>query len=588
MDCIIRQGIRGTDFADDHLTMVSEMILKRIATWWNNRSSVKVENLIPDALMILLCLIALVQGVQTTGDLDWTGEVDKSRDTGQAQAMLEGDFWSDPQYLGEMLWYNPLTPGLVAVITRLTNLSVYVVYTRAGAYLNLFAPLFFYILIACLADRWTALAATFAFLFVPLTSDTSLPAPSYSPWLYSRNFVQAWFYLTLVVYIKARSRRTRRWYVATGVLLGVTFLGHSAPALLLIIIIGCVTLGDVIQSVRLRSREWFRPFIDAGLIAVMALIIGSPLLYSIIIHYQFHILNSGPGSYTPDSLLLNNLGPFLTESFIGQPTFWIAGIGLIAWLWPRIKRTDRSVLVIWLVASTLLDAYGYLVQAAQQRGISLPSLVPSFHFLFYLWAGEYVLIGCGLVALSRLAIQVLRWALPIVKRHLIAHERLQLKLDRVALLVVLIGLFSYEYPLYPTRADFVAERALAQEFSADTETLNAYHWVRAHSQLTDVFLSSDRLSTFVISPAGRKIIAGSKWFSNPYVDWKARATDRDAMFGQLMNGKATEFCALATKYHTTFVAAGSKLAEGVDAGNSTALSKVFTSGRISIYRVQCK
>ena len=79
-------------------------------------SATRRENALLDGLVALVCLLAFVHGVQSTSRFEWPGEVDKARDIGQAQTMLDGDWLGDSQYLGERLWYNPLTPTLVAVI----------------------------------------------------------------------------------------------------------------------------------------------------------------------------------------------------------------------------------------------------------------------------------------------------------------------------------------------------------------------------------------------------------------------------------------------------------------------------------------
>jgi hypothetical protein len=135
------------------------------------------------------------------------------------------------------------------------------------------------------------------------------------------------------------------------------------------------------------------------------------------------------------------------------------------------------------------------------------------------------------------------------------------------------------------REDF---NGLPQEsivFGQNADLVNVYAWLRAKAKPTDVVLTSDRLATYVVGPAGRKIVAGDSFFANPYVDWKTRATDRDAMFGQLMSGDGAGFWPLAQKYGLTYVIAGGNLAKGVEAGAVPGVSKVYGGESLMVFRV---
>ncbi len=59
-----------------------------------------------------LCLLALVMGVRTTGDLIWPADPDMLRDVAQARVLADGHPLDDPFYAGEGAWYNPLAPAL--------------------------------------------------------------------------------------------------------------------------------------------------------------------------------------------------------------------------------------------------------------------------------------------------------------------------------------------------------------------------------------------------------------------------------------------------------------------------------------------
>ena len=147
------------------------------------------------AVACLLCAWALVTGIRTTFDLDWPFDPDHLRDIAHAQTIRDGAWLQDPFYQSEWVWYNPLLPGIIAGISYLTDLHVNVVAARAGAYLNIAAPLTFYLLVLRLTSSPTALASLVGFLF--LVHAPTWAAPTYSPWLFGSAFAQPFFYLTL-------------------------------------------------------------------------------------------------------------------------------------------------------------------------------------------------------------------------------------------------------------------------------------------------------------------------------------------------------------------------------------------------------
>jgi hypothetical protein len=94
------------------------------------------------------------------------------------------------------------------------------------------------ILLAALVARCfgslAGLVALTAFLYRIPRGPTGA-TPFYSTLLYSGNFAQALFYLTLLAYVGLAEKHRLR-YVLTGLLLGLTFLGHAAPFLVLLVL----------------------------------------------------------------------------------------------------------------------------------------------------------------------------------------------------------------------------------------------------------------------------------------------------------------------------------------------------------------
>lgn len=549
------------------------LVLKLRRRW-----QIEVQHWPTTLLLVIMLSCAFWQGWQTTSDLTWPpGDEDFYRDIAHAQIILDGNFGADPLYRGESAWYNPLTPALVAGVTRLTQAPLPQVYARLGAWLNLLAPLTFYLLVACFFDRWAAMAATFAFLFVTSNWLPSWSAATYSPWLFAANFVQALFYLTLIFYWRALRSQQRRWFAATGIALGLTFLGHTAPVLILGGIIGALSVRDFLQAQRVSRTQ---VAIDFGLIAVCALAVSLSLLASIVGRYHLHTLNAAPGSWVYDPLLLNKIGTLFNAVFTDQPLLVIgAALGVIVLVRLRDKPIERAIVLSWTLIAALLLGYSYLWQIAQQNGTTLPSIVPGFHFVFYGHAIMAVLFGLGLMR----ACQFVAAAATSRRSDWSVHAE---KIAHAGLCLTLAVLFAISLPAYLAREDFTTLRASALDIGAQRDKIAAYEWVRQNTRPDAVFLSSDHLVTFVVGPAGRKVLAANQFFSNPYVDWQTRNADRDAMYAALEAGNRRAYVELAQNHDVTWIIASGSRAPAIDAGAAAFLNKVFHDGRVSIYQLR--
>jgi len=574
-----------------------------------------------------LCGLAFIQGVATTKDLEWPHNIDLYRDIGQAQTMREGAWWSDPLYLHEMSWYNPLVPGIVAVASWVSNSPVHFVYTRIGPYLNLLSPISLWILLWYLFDLWIATAGLFGFLFVMTTAQVpSWASATYSPWLFTANFVQALFYITLIVYKKALSSGLRKWYIVSGILLGVTFLGHTAPALLLGGIMALCTIGKAWDR---KSRFLFRsqPLIDFALIIIPAFIASTPFTYTILGHYHLKIINHDPGRYIYHSLALNNFRSFIAEN--GNPLITlVACFGLIWLIFQHHKSLERKLILLWLSICSGFILYNYIWQIMGQR---LPVLVPLVHFLFYLKAVEAILFGFGLVFLSKLTVGLGEYLIcganqkpkecrskgkrkefrsrsdrPVAPTGSGLREKAafilnsesrvptpSLKIGRYRLLsegiilsfLIFIPLIII-YPSYISRDDFQRARLEALQKNQLLSNTQFIDWIQKHTQPSDGFLTNG-LELYTVGLSGRKIVAvDNRFFSNPYVDWNARIADKNLMLKLLANGDEGKFMALASHYSVTYILSlDMDQQRHMDRVFEHILRKEFTEGNISIYRV---
>src|ERR1700761_1136693 len=115
---------------------------------------------------ILMVLAAFVQCYRTVHDLHWGSEPDFDRDIAYIRTTLNGHFGLDANYASQYMWYNPLLFLSETLIVKLTGLPINIVVARAGAFLNILGPVFFFLMVAKLFDYKAALAALLSFLFL--------------------------------------------------------------------------------------------------------------------------------------------------------------------------------------------------------------------------------------------------------------------------------------------------------------------------------------------------------------------------------------------------------------------------------------
>ena len=150
--------------------------------------------------------------------------------------------------------------------------------------------------------------------FLFLVRAPTWAAPTYSPWLFGSAFAQPFFYLTLAEYYAANVSGHLWRYSTAGILLGLTFLTHTAPAILAASMIATITI----------ARTWIekRPPRELlsilSLIAGPALLIGLPFLASIVGHYQLRVRNGLPLIWSDPNLPADDWRPLLAMIIHGH------------------------------------------------------------------------------------------------------------------------------------------------------------------------------------------------------------------------------------------------------------------------------
>ncbi len=520
-----------------------------MSAWW------------PDLVAAGLVTVAFVAGRWATAELTWPVEIDHFRDMGAAQRLLDGGLGAlreDPAYRGERWWYSPLLPVVMAGLAKLTGVSLPLVMARGGAFVNLLAPISFYLLARLCLRPWVAIAALAGFLFFIDPAVGGFAQATYAPWPWPVLFAQSFFYLASACWL-ASLRGVRGAAAGAGVLLGLAFLAHAGPALILALAVTAVTAHGVVTEAR---GPHLRRLVTIG---GLAFLVSAPFLVSLWGHDGPHLRNPIPtrhvGLATRD-MLAALLAPRPVLALVGA---WLSWQGR-ANLDPDVRR---GLLALTGVTAALLG-YGTAADVLGYRGVALPMVVPTFHFFVYLTALMALGFGIGAFALG----ERLPW--PRARRGLTVG------------IVCLTGLTLYpRYWSAPAQAAWPeAARRLERELSA------LYRWSRALPPDV-VVLTDDHHGMYGVVAAGRRVVCTTPTMSSPYVDLAERDRDRRAMFDALRAGATTRFDALRREYAVTHVIPAPANADGDCCELPTALPEATRArlaldaivGGVRVYRV---
>lgn len=501
-------------------------------------------------LSSLLCLffiaIAVGEGRQAVEGVTSPYDIDHFRDVASAQSILDGEFPNDPAYCGELIWYNPLMPAAVALASRITGLEVATAYVQAGPYLNALGLVAFFVMMILLFGPWPAVIATTSLIFAPPYGEINWATPTYSPWLFAANFAPLFFYIGLMLCWKASQHQSARAWIVAGAGLGVAFMAHTAPALILGVcaLIAALTMH---RSPPTGHGKAIRAPSAIFLLITTALLVSIPLLRSIVWHYHLRILNPAPNNWYWDAIDLKHLRPLLASSINFKNALAVlGGVFVIGNL--RSSLPARLVFA-WFITALGLFAYNLLQQRLAFNG--LPPLLPNYHSYVYLQGAGHVLVGLGTWNLvSRIV--------AIVRRKLSpnSEESIGLLVSSGITAALAVAFVATALPRYKKRADSVGVRAAALNMSAQQRTSRISEKVRLATPQGAVIVASPENSIYNIVPAGRQVIVLPREFSNPYVDYAARAAAQSAMFAAFLAQDTRKFRELASNYSVTHILLG--------------------------------
>ncbi len=507
-------------------------------------------------------ILAVAPGIWATRDLHWPYDADGFRDVSIAQRIREGEWLRDPAYKGEAAWYGPVVPAIAALLSAGLNVETPQGHAQTGAYVNAVVPLTFWLFVKRLLGPWPALFAAGAFMFLP-GRPPPWAAATYSPWLFPSVTAQIPLYAGLAIVSRTADARALVPHVWLGIWLAATFLAHAAGGILL------AAIGLATSFVHLSTRRAAltgRGALAAILPYASAALLIAPFLLPIAARYGFEVLNRAPATWSDESMQLVAL--FVDVQRPGS----VLQLLLAVWGAVAAYRTRGFhacfVLSVWGSVSLL----GYWYALLAESSAALPTLVPGFHFYFLLRAWKWVLLGSGISAFADAASRRLQkgnWA-----RFQPSH-----------LAVVVAVLFGVSvYPRYLGREAFTRAPEVSREL-AQLDGHAAYEWIRAHTDSSAVFLSSDEDALRVVGPAGRFVVCVSPAFSNPYVDYEARSAARDALFRSVMTGDRESFGSLNQQFGVTYVLARADDAAAIRIRGGAILEEVFAEGSTVIFKV---
>jgi hypothetical protein len=505
-----------------------------------------------DIMFVVMCLALLALGLNVTRGLEWPKDLDHYRDIALTQTILDGHYGKDAYYLNEYVWYNPALSFLTAGAGVILDRPAPKIIARVALFFNILAVLAFYILLRVIFGSKIALIGTAAYLISNnIYPDWASSLFSFTP--FPIIFSQAFLYITIgFFYWTIKKERGLTPYIITGSLLGITFLFNTTAA---IICVGIIVL-YFLQQVAVNAVEFKIHLKRLFSIGIPAFLISLIFIYPILMHYRFKIQNDFPLSWVWPQLKLDNLPRFLLNETL-QVTNLIGLFGLLH-LAQKNKDTRlekiKNILLLWVGVILVIFVYSFIETVLRtSKVINLPSFAPVHRYFFFLKALSFIYFGYGAYTLWDIVIKKLE-----SRSHFVSSFKNVLLNNHIKTKIVCCILFSgfltasvlYVYSK-DERLGLVKESFIRQ--TTTTDLIDSYKWIRQNTESDDVFLCIDKFSMRVVAPAGRKVIATHPFFSNPYVDYKKRANDRNMMLKYLESGDKAKFRILCREYSVKYI-----------------------------------
>ena len=363
-------------------------------------------------------------------------------------------------------------------------------------------------------------------------------------------------------------RDSLRWYAGAGVLLGITFIFHTASAVLF----GGVLVLLLLHRIR-RKRQageaWRHLLTGPFPLLIIAFIVSLPYSGPILWRYQFRVQNPWPTWLCEPRMTLERLPELLWSGMCVASL--VALIGLALLLRSRERGCTKPLLTCWFAVCGIFLLYSYFWQIVELASIRLPNLVPGFHFLLLLSVLRSLLCGYAVAAGVRRLAQRL-----FSSRHWYG--------DLCVLLATTL-VFMFYFPAYRNAPMFTKTQDVESWAARFTDITPAYAWLMENTRPEDVVLCREPQAILIAGPAGRKVVATMLFYSNLYMDFNKRFHDRDAAFAAIQDGDDGAFVALAREYHITYLLVQREDIALVEAAAFPPLQPAWRHENTAIYRI---
>jgi Dolichyl-phosphate-mannose-protein mannosyltransferase len=494
---------------------------------------------------IVLLGLAFVECFRVSHDLYWPFDGDLYRDMSSVQTILDGRFGQDPSYLHEYIWYNPLLSWIETGIVKVSGLPVQIVIARAGIYLNILGPVFFFGMCRRFFDPRVALASLLSFLFLCSGNLDGEMAATYSPWLFPSGFSQFFLYLNLLLVHRAFTKQQYGGFFLLGAFIGLSLLSHAAAAVLIILLVTVLQSGNIARAWKQNDYAQIQKYILQGLATLVSFIlVALPILYYVVGKYHLHMINRELSESREGIFAWNRSWDLLKENI--SVSLLVAGIGFL-WFCKNFRSSLVKRMFLCLV---FIDIGMYLYTMAlpmihKKLHLNLPDTVSSFHYFYFLKALQSVFFGFGLLYGLGLLANRLQ---PFLQKRF----RVRTNFDRLLIAAVLISALFY-FPFYTKRYDLATLRGLGEQAQADTGRIETYRYLVNQLPPESVILCEDETAIFPVMASGRKLVVASIIFSNPYVDFVKRYSDRDSLLLYLKTGRPGSALPLFNQYQVRYI-----------------------------------
>ena len=470
---------------------------------------------LPWIIVALLLSLCAAKGIWFTRGLTVPDDPDTIRDLGFIQGILDGNLAGDPSSGGAWRWYPPLVHAVAAAVIHLFALEPMPAWTQAGGWLNLLSPLMFFLMNRRLLGPWPACAATAVFVLFNSSLMAGDEAAGYTPWTLTPAL--SWPLFFGAVWLIAARAESAKWRdaVLIGAMMGIVFLCHTVPALLLAAIVTAAVVAA-------HGLTW-GVLLWLAAAAVTELMVAAPFLGPLIWVYHLHIANPVPGAWVHE--MMEPAAFFTRTAFLNLP-------GVLALIWLGVARrssrvsASTAILGAWVLVCLLFLGRHYVcAAAAPEDGVCHIFVIAPHHYHVYLQAAWASLIGVALGSM--------RWRPPVLA---------------LAGAAALAGAIQF---LHRPGADAPWAGAPVQPDAILDQ--DAYAWILHQTSPGDLFVTPlpearDQMgaAAATVIAAGRRLAAPPEIHANPYLAWRPLNARRLEWLAAAETGDAASLCHFAT------------------------------------------